>query len=572
MSGNAPNAAAPQVFPFTYEMSDYSQWPEYEPFHISWPVPFPGGLIPTYNSLFADADVKLGALSLSSKGDVDLGSGIIHHKGKPIVNTGILQTELTKIQTTTTANMNTLEDTIKTNITNMQTNMTTNINTMQEEITNIKSNIDFIKDNSNSNSIDSLAEIVSQAAAFVSNLTDTKQDLADLQADALTKFGQLSNAIITQLKKDRLLLNQVNGDLQNSELTSLQKTQLENEKNRLLSQIELLESELSGSDDTKNPVISLYKHTVAASDHIKQDLADLQADLAEAKTLIDKQYIETKAKITTNGYTVPDTIAVTADADVPIPMELINLSRFDATNATKVLSEYGWYYINETGRKINWYPQSQQIQLKFQDLEALMMDVFFISTVSPLFLTVYVKRNGTESANELPVYPASWYKAKLSYAVNPSELQAFTPYTLIAKLVQDSPDIPLTNQVINMKLSEPISNYKNTNGDSVIRPDDEVFFSIWSSSKDGSNEPIPAGDVEMILRNFVIQKDTGLTVYKFLNDTVLNKYNYNRIVTLHQNLFDIDLKATPAVDTSVLSLAKRHDPPSLFAPPTEPPR
>ena len=565
MSGNAPNAAAPQVFPFTYEMSDYSQWPEYENFPM--PDPFPDGTLPT-NSLFADTDVKIGTLSLSSKGDVDFGFGNIKHKGTPIVNIDILQNEITKIQTTTTANMNTLEDTIKTNMTNMQTNMTTNINTMQEEITNIKSNIDFIKDNSNSNSIDSLAEIVRQAAAFVSNLTDTKQVLADLQADALTKSVQLSSAIRTQLEKDRFLLIQVNGDLQNSELTSLQKTHLENEKNRLLSQIELLEKDLSGS----NPEISLYKYAVAARDHTRQDVSGLKADLAEAKTLIDKQYKETKAKITTNGYTVPDTIAVTADADVPIPMELINLSRFDATNATKVLSEYGWYYINETGRKINWYPQSQQIQLKFQDLEALMMDVFFISTVSPLFLTVYVKRNGTESANELPVYPASWYKAKLSYAVNPSELQAFTPYTLIAKLVQDSPDIPLTNQVINMKLSEPISNYKNTNGDSVIRPDDEVFFSIWSSSKDGSNEPIPAGDVEMILRNFVIQKDTGLTVYKFLNDTVLNKYNYNRIVTLHQNLFDIDLKATPAVDTSVLSLAKRHDPPSLFAPPTEPPR
>jgi hypothetical protein len=229
---------------------------------------------------------------------------------------------------------------------------------------------------------------------------------------------------------------------------------------------------------------------------------------------------------------MPLDISVYADAAKPTAKELVS------TLTPTDLNYDGWYYRNlGAGNKINWYVGTTP-NTTLDDIKAVMADNLVIKKTSPLFLTVYTARTG-EVGEIVPVGGSSWYKSRLTYIINNTNLiSEGQSYRFVAKLDSSAPDVPVPHNHTGLALTldEFSSRYKDVNGNSVNLPTDKIlFFSV------GTNSSSSAGNVEFILSKFAIQKADGVHEHLFTNDSVSAKFYAEKIQALYSYFFNKDI-------------------------------
>jgi hypothetical protein len=228
---------------------------------------------------------------------------------------------------------------------------------------------------------------------------------------------------------------------------------------------------------------------------------------------------------------LPVSSSVFADAKPPIAKELSGIIDLS------ILGFDGWYYKNlHSGsglHKINWYMPNVQ-GLKYKDINKLYMNFLCINNVSLPWITVYtVKKVGDNVDNK-----GTWYNSKLNLL--PADNQVFEKnksYHMIGTLPLN-PSAPTMDPPLNhtsVDLFEGLFTLKSTS----ISPEDAILaISIHTDS--GSS----AGNVEIIVRNLLLQRSNGITSFNFRNADVLTKFANDRLDQVFKSFYGKSLLDT----------------------------
>lgn len=182
--------------------------------------------------------------------------------------------------------------------------------------------------------------------------------------------------------------------------------------------------------------------------------------------------------------------AVFADGDQPqkIPDSLKLSASFPGLD--------GWYYKNlSANAKINWYLPKVDF-LTGASLRNVILNAFVVSTASPLFITVYTQKTGS---NDL----ASWYHSRAVYCIQDTSL--LTPNTLYHFYTTNTPSYVEPGYKI-MQL--PLDSFSSRG--TVASTDKILMISI------GSNSAAAVGTVESVVSKCkVVVNDSVTWTYTF---------------------------------------------------------